>query len=58
MRSGKKIHNIIFILAMMAVLVIPSVGMIFHPTTVSYENRELKELPKVRMTAADSPGGA
>ncbi len=35
---------------MMAVLVIPSVGMIFHPTTVSYENRELKELPKVRMT--------
>ncbi|MCR4657183.1 MAG: hypothetical protein K5770_13325 [Lachnospiraceae bacterium] len=47
MKQEKKAYDIIFILTVMVLLLIPSLGMIFYPTTVSYENRELKELPVV-----------
>ncbi len=47
MKSRDNAYNIIFILAVMALFLIPSLGMAVYPTTVSYENRELKEKPSV-----------
>ncbi len=47
MKQGNKTRDIIFIVLFMTLLLIPSAGMIFCPTTVSYENRELKEYPGI-----------
>ncbi|MCR4656745.1 MAG: hypothetical protein K5770_11015, partial [Lachnospiraceae bacterium] len=46
----KRISDLIFILAFTALLLIPSAGMLFFPTTVSYENRNLKESPHIQDT--------
>ena len=45
--TKERASNFIFIILCMGCLLIPSVGMFIRPTQISYENRELAELPSL-----------
>ena len=43
----KKIGSLLYIIVALAVCMIPSVGMIFRPTTETTENKEMAQWPSV-----------